>query len=532
MRSWNLRASGVQCNAVRLACLALLALATWPAPANAWSYDEHRWLGRTAYAQVCLELRGHDFEHLLKKEERQRLEIACPGDASTSVQYGQFAALSGDHLDAENTQGIRSNIAAKDLVGYLLRASHNADHFHPVAPIEWRSHHKQSLNAAVAAAHKATYLEQVDAFWVAFYLNAYADHFLQDSFAAGHSGFNRPSSTPSAAHALHGRDNSRGKLMRDGAGREWRSFGDDHLWKKNGSEEEDDEEGRARVWFATEASILDFLMAFVVGQRNRSLERNAALRIPTEADERCSTAVARAHSAASATRNRAVDVQFARDWATEAEAAGQPFLPPPAETIVPPAHAADCVREGRTEESEWRSLLLVQEPAKYVVTHDFGFTDMARVNDFEHVWAPTYSFAIYKRFLRYGMDLGWFLSTREQGNAGVLLTPTVTFPLGGKYGSLLAWDIDAKFAMLFPALNRGGGTAFVQHFVPSLGAGMSVQAGPVVLRVSGGPTLWFSNQLKLGSDHWNTPGVGWYAQAGLVFVRSPSGGGSMNAPIF
>src|SRR5262249_43122889 len=153
----------------------------------------------------------------------------------------------------------------------------------PMAPLTWRSHHTIALTIAIAAARpSADYMEQVDAFWAAFYENAFADHFLQDSFSAGHSGFNRPSSPPSASYGYHGLWNERGKLFRDSANREWRSFGDDHLHDPANIE------GRRRVFFAAFASTRDFLLAFITGKRWPSLERSVAMRIPVRSNNSCS----------------------------------------------------------------------------------------------------------------------------------------------------------------------------------------------------------------------------------------------------
>ncbi len=496
-----------------------LAATLFSSPALAWDFREHYLLGSEAYRAVCLELSAATpgFKSALSTpEQRQRFAMACELLSPKSDQYGQFVALSGDHIDLEQIESLDANIAAKDLVGYLLRASHNADHFHPTAPLEWRKHHSHALDEAVAAARKGSYLDQLHGFWRAFYLSTYADHFLEDSFAAGHSGFNRPASTPSASERFHRRANENGKLLRDGAGREWRTFGDSNLKLSENAE------GKLRVLEATKASIRDLLVAFVLGRRSRSLERDVALRVPVYSNADCSHEAAKSDNTRFVSWNRAVDEEFRRVWLAELHARLPALqLPPAAAPLVVAPALARC--------GDWNPLFQVQEPASYAITHTFGATQLARVNDFDHVLAATYSFAVYKLKLRFGMDIGWYLSTRAEGNEGVLLAPTLSLPLGGKYGTILAWDLDAKFLALFPATAYAG-TAFVQHLGGSLGLGLSVQLGRLNLRASGGPSLLFSNQLAAPRDHWDNPGFGWYSQLGLQFIFAPEGGGRLGPP--
>jgi len=516
----SLRPASRHAVALSLAVASGLVVLVWHSTAAAWGYVEHRWLGRTVYEQVCKDLRQAieapaPGQRALTADEQARFRIACEQVELNSTQYGQFTALSGDHLGPDETQGIRSNIAAKDLVGYLLRASHNADHFHPLGPLEWRSRHEQALLAALKAKDTSTYLKQVDAFWTAFYLNAYGDHFLQDAFSAGHGGFNRPSSTPSAANSFHNAQNEQGRILSDGAGRRWLSYGDDRLFTDANAE------GRARVWWAAKASVRDFILTFVFGRRSRQREQDASLRVPTLSRALCGEVSSPQLLVYWANRNRQIDDKFNQAWLAEGELALR--LPERPDDLAEPRLPPDC-------EESWSSLLLVQEPADYAVAHTFGVTEFGRINDYDHTLALTYSFSIYKKMLQYGMDVGWYSSTRADGNAGVLLGPTASLPLGGKYGTVLAWDVDAKLLILLPALNHDHSTAFVQHLAPSLGLAMSLQAGKLNLRFSAGPSLSFSNELKVNDDRWNTPGIGWYAQFGIQLINSPRGGGPMRPP--
>jgi hypothetical protein len=489
--------------------------------ARAWAFSEHYDLGREAYSEVCEELVHAQpnvhlaYEHFrgsLDVSAQRRLDIACRDPGTLAHQYGQFVALSGDHLDIKDIEGLNANIAAKDFIDYLLRASHNAEHFHPQAPNEWRQYHEEALKHALEAKDDPTYLGEMRVFWKAFYLSAYGDHFLEDSFAAGHSGFNRPASTPSASDKLHGYYNSNGKLLRDSVGREWLSYGDFNLDRAG------DEEGRRRVLEATKASVRDFIVAFVLGRRSFALENDADVRLPVHSNTGCYCRTANAHSRSFISYNRFADWRYLDAW--DAELAGRPLLTRTVLARRPPS--AGC--------GEWGSLLQVQEPASYAITHNLGVTQLARLNNYEHVLASTYSFAIYTRKLRFGMDLGWYWSTREAGNTGVLLAPTASMPLGGKYGTILAWDLDAKFIALFPAMAYRHSTDYVQHLAGAIGLGVSVQLGRLNLRASAGPTLSWSNALAVDNDAWSNPGFGWYSQLGVQFIFSPEGGGRLRPP--
>jgi len=493
----------------RLLCVAAwVACVLWQSGASAWGYVEHYSLGRESYTNACKDLAEPWFKHEIEKDDEKyrRYLIACEDPSLHSNQYGQFTALSGDHLDANNTQGTKSDIAAKNFVEYLIRAVQDADHFHPAAPLKWREYHERALKAALKATGDEPYLEQVDDFWLAFYLNAFGDHFLQDSFAAGHSGFNRPSSTPSASYNFHKEMNARGKLLRDGAGREWFTFGDDHLEFSNNLL------ARERVLNEATASVRDFLFTFIVGKRWRQLEREVALGLPVVSDVVCDPKLAELDGLDFVERNKALDQSF--------ENVRKGIK---ATALVPEPVLLRC----GVLINNWKSLLQVQEPASYAITHTAGATDFGRVGKYDHVLAPTYSFGVYTRGLRFGADLGWYMSTRLAGNAGFLIAPTASFPLGGKYGSVLAWDLDLKVLALLP-VTAYRGAALVQHLAPSLGLGMSLQLGAVNFRASGGPALVFSNRIGPGNDPWSDhAGLGWYGQLGIHFTFSAGGGGPM-----
>jgi hypothetical protein len=61
------------------------------------------------------------------------------------------------------------------------------------------------------------------------YENAFADHYLQDSYASGHMGFNRRASSAAAAKVFHDYWNRRGRVVSNRAGARWLAYGDGRL---------------------------------------------------------------------------------------------------------------------------------------------------------------------------------------------------------------------------------------------------------------------------------------------------------------
>ncbi len=115
-------------------------------------------------------------------------------------------------------------------------------------------------------------IDAIDAYDSAFYRNAFADHFLQDSHAAGHMGFNRSASSIAATTAYHGVWNARGRLVesRDGA----LTYGDGLLKHAKNSE------GRERVIQACANSAYSVVAAFVFGRRDADHELAAWRELP------------------------------------------------------------------------------------------------------------------------------------------------------------------------------------------------------------------------------------------------------------
>src|SRR5262249_12471780 len=132
-------------------------------------------------------------------------------------------------------------------------------HFNPMATRSWREDHQRALDHALSAP-RLTGGAITEAWELAVYENAFADHFLHDSFAAGHMGVNRPPSSAAAPQAFHDDRNTEGRNVRSRSGDSWRTYGDGHL------DDKENEDSRRHVIAAATLSIRDLLLTFVFGR--------------------------------------------------------------------------------------------------------------------------------------------------------------------------------------------------------------------------------------------------------------------------
>ena len=116
---------------------------------------------------------------------------------------------------------------------------------------------RPSPNALAAA--KLQGVAQIEGFEEAIYDSAFGDHFLQDSFASGHMGFNRPASSAAAAKVFHDEWNRRGRTVSNRRGEVWKTYGDGRLETEN-------REGRMHLLAAATESVYAVLAAFVLGE--------------------------------------------------------------------------------------------------------------------------------------------------------------------------------------------------------------------------------------------------------------------------
>jgi hypothetical protein len=245
--------------AVSAGCLA--ACLGWPErPARAWGTAEHQELGSTSYARACAEVQRLIAAPGAAAAAGARFDLVCGRNVAALARiYGDATAVAGDFV-AEPSELISAAGAWRfsSRKHYWRLALENSAHFNPMAVSGWREYHQAALDDAVAAAaHEG--LPQLERWGRALRENAFADHFLQDSFAAGHMGFNRRASSAAAAKKFHDHWNARGRVVSDFAGNTWTTYGDGRLNQPTNAD------GRRHVMDAATASVRDLLLTFVFG---------------------------------------------------------------------------------------------------------------------------------------------------------------------------------------------------------------------------------------------------------------------------
>jgi len=243
--------------------------ALWSTDAHAWRYVEHVDLAGQAYRLACSDLakRIESPDGKPASGEKQvRYEIACGNLSVVSQLYGQATALAGDYLRRPESllaASVGKKVASRK--EYLRLALVNSTHYHPLAPRAWREQHQHALAYAVKGASRSG-LGAIEAFELAFYFSAFADHYLHDSFVSGHMGFNRSASSVAASLAFHDEWNRRGRTVRNRAGDSWKTYGDGLLNSKQNAV------GRKHALFAAKMSIYSVLVAFVEGKQDASID--------------------------------------------------------------------------------------------------------------------------------------------------------------------------------------------------------------------------------------------------------------------
>jgi hypothetical protein len=244
----------------------LLASVACSNAARGWGSHEHEEIGMEGYQQACamLEREGTTRPSLPRREERMRL--ACGQVETAAHVYGQATSLGGDNFAAAKDFFTAAGFGKVwSRIHHALLARVNWSHFHPFASRDWRDHHKRALELAGEAA-RADGVDMVAGFERAFFESAFGDHFLQDGFAAGHMGFNRPASSAAAAYAFHNAWNQRGRTVHNRKGDTWITHGDNFL------DDPRNVAGRAHVLHTETHSIFGVLATFVDGDRRPSEE--------------------------------------------------------------------------------------------------------------------------------------------------------------------------------------------------------------------------------------------------------------------
>jgi hypothetical protein len=237
--------------------VAILAWVAVPSAALGWTGREHRAIGAESYLAACqrlLPIKARD------PDTANRYDMACGHVETQAFLYGQATAVSGDFL-SDPKQFVTANgvSAVTQRRNYWRLALTNVGHFHPLATREWRSFHQDATAEALAAATMRG-VAQIEGFEQAFYDSAFGDHFLQDSFAAGHMGFDRSGSSVAAAKGFHDEWNVRGRMVSNRRGEVWKTYGDGRL------DREESREARAHMLAASTESVFGVLATFVLGE--------------------------------------------------------------------------------------------------------------------------------------------------------------------------------------------------------------------------------------------------------------------------
>ena len=274
----------------RLLVGAVLAASLLASPrAFGWGFDEHTELGSKGYRAACDQLAqelnldvqpkpslpgapdGPTDPCVSPKGDTVRWCLACR--TLSPALYGQSVAIAGDHVGSpEELMSPEGQAVAADVASYTFLALVNAQHFHPAAPRNWRAFHEKALELATKDYPGGSIARD---FALVFYTSAYADHFLQDAFSAGHAGFNRPSTGAVASKAFHDIWNKSGRVVKSPTGRCWLQYGDGKLKYATVT-------SRSQIDEAEKASVYDVLKTFMTGQRDAGREVRPVYFIPSE----------------------------------------------------------------------------------------------------------------------------------------------------------------------------------------------------------------------------------------------------------
>ena len=240
---------------MRTAILVCVVLAA-PRVSLGWAGREHRAIGAESYVAACQRLQPQKDRD---PDTAGRYAMACGNLEIQAFLYGQGTAVSGDFLadsrDFLTAYGVSVVTSRRNYWGLALT---NVAHFHPLATREWRSFHADAVGEALAAA-KLRGVKQIEGFEQAFYDSAFGDHFLQDSFAAGHMGFDCAASSAAASKAYHDEWNERGRWVSNRRGEVWKTYGDGRL------DRDESHDSRKHLLAAATDSVYGMLAAFVLG---------------------------------------------------------------------------------------------------------------------------------------------------------------------------------------------------------------------------------------------------------------------------
>jgi hypothetical protein len=200
----------------------------------------------------------------LINKEASLADAASP--ASSAWTSGKMDKFDADYNRATGGGSFASGLFP--LGRYLDLAMNNEDHFAPGSATAYLTGHASACAAAAAAKSISSASARDAALARAYLMNAFADHYLTDMFAAGHlrvpraqlgeKGFIGPIGDRLSQH-MHDEDNSRGVGVVDGLGNAWTAFGD-HKYR-----DAVNAANRARVLAAVAASVAEVAASFASG---------------------------------------------------------------------------------------------------------------------------------------------------------------------------------------------------------------------------------------------------------------------------
>jgi len=246
--------------------MGILTGAMFPARAGAFKFQEHAAIGDEAIMAAC-KVRANELMKVLLVENNPGPEKFClalflPGRRT----YGTVSAMSGDNIPSpylfvDNLSRVEAVTAST--TDYLLLAHENQEHFQPDSVATYRFWHRTAILSAFTIgrvmlddpAALRRRLEEILIF------NAFADHFLADSFSAGHIRVDRKRLSDRVSKNLHDFDNQQnvGKhawSVMNSRGETWWPVGDGQWQAMDGAD-------KARIVEAVSLSIDEVLTVFI-----------------------------------------------------------------------------------------------------------------------------------------------------------------------------------------------------------------------------------------------------------------------------
>ena len=252
-------------NVVRVVLSILCLFWSW-SHGQAWMTEEHILIGEAGYHLACEWFR--DPQVVRTGAQRERAQQLCFEDTGFARHYGELSAYGGDY--AAEPEDIPIDFKAmsarledlsdwskiKNLLHRASLAVKDGTHFQPHAEVQWLRYHQRALSLA----KQASAAGDLDlGFRQALVMSGFADHFLQDSFSAGHNGTDRKITIPSLQKVYHDAFCCWGRFLEDGFGNAWFTLGD------GGYDKFCNRDGRQRVIAATAESVRSVLWHFIVG---------------------------------------------------------------------------------------------------------------------------------------------------------------------------------------------------------------------------------------------------------------------------